>query len=239
MKIYRASKVFVPGGMPQHTYIQRAGRHLEDKLSQTKDNLCKLLTLTGSTKSGKTVLANKIFPRTNQSSIWIDGGTISSEEDLWKTILSELNGYDSIEQSIEKGQTYDLFGEIEAEAGIPLLAKGKGKAGTGLSTGKSSSTTKSLKLSYKAAAITQLRTAELPLIIDDFHYLERSYQGNIIRALKPLVFEGHAVILIAIPHRRYDAVKVEREMTARLENVSVPAWTTEELSQIPNIGFPL
>lgn len=239
MKIYRASKVFVPGGMPQHTYIERAGRHLEDKISQTKDNLCKLLTLTGSTKSGKTVLANKIFPRISQDCIWIDGGTISSEEDLWKAILSELNGYDSIEQSVEKGQTYDLFGEIEAEAGIPLLAKGKGKIGSGLSSGKNSSTTKSLTLAHKTAAITQLRAAELPLIIDDFHYIGRNFQGNIIRALKPLVFEGHPVILIAIPHRRYDAVKVEREMTARLENVSVPAWTTEELCQIPDIGFPL
>lgn len=96
-----------------------------------------------------------------------------------------------------------------------------------------------MTLSHKAAAITQLREAELPLIIDDFHYIKRSYQGNVIRALKPLVFEGHPVVLIAIPHRRYDAVKVEREMTGRLENVSVPAWTTEELAQIPNTGFPL
>ncbi len=225
--------------MPQHTYIERAGRHLEEKLLKTTDNLCKLLTLTGSTKSGKTVLANKIFPRFNQSCLWIDGGTISSEDDLWKTILSELSGYDSIEETVEKGQTYNLLGELEAEAGIPLLAKGKGKAGAGLHSANKKSTTRSLSLSYKSAAISQLRSSELPLIIDDFHYIERNFQGNIIRALKPLVFEGQPIILIAIPHRRYDAVKVEREMTARLENVSVPAWTTEELSQIPNIGFPL
>lgn len=239
MKKYRASKVFVPGGMPQHTYIERTGRHLEERLRQADDNLCKLLTLTGSTKSGKTVLANKIFPRTNDGSIWIDGGTISSEEDLWKSILSEIGGYDFTEESVEIGETYDLFGELEGEAGIPLIAKGKGKAGTGLHKNAGNSKKKSLNLSHKSAAINQLKETGRPLIVDDFHYLERGYQGNIIRALKPLVFEGHAVVLIAIPHRRYDAVKVEREMTGRLENVSVPSWTNEELAQIPNIGFPL
>lgn len=239
MKKYRATKVFVPGGMPQHTYIERAGRHLEPKIRQVNDNLCKLLTLTGSTKSGKTVLANKIFPRLNGESIWVDGGTIQSEEDLWKTILSGLGGYDHLEEQIEIGTTYDLFGELEGEAGIPLFLKGKGKSGTGLHKSSRTSNSKSLELSFRSAAINQLRETETPLIIDDFHYIERNYQGSIIRALKPLVFEGHPVILIAIPHRRYDAVKVEREMTGRLENISVPAWSTEELSQIPHTGFPL
>jgi hypothetical protein len=60
-----------------------------------------------------------------------------------------------------------------------------------------------------------------------------------VRALKPLVFEGHPVILIAIPHRRYDVIKVEREMTGRLETIEVPAWSQEELLQIPRVGFPL
>ena len=79
----------------------------------------------------------------------------------------------------------------------------------------------------------------MPLIIDDFHYFKRDFQGDVIRALKPLIFEGHPVIFIAIPHRRYDAVKVEREMTGRLEPIHVPPWSIEELTEIPNIGFPL
>ncbi|MEH1935416.1 MAG: hypothetical protein V7L14_17300 [Nostoc sp.] len=99
--------------------------------------------------------------------------------------------------------------------------------------------TKSISLSPRSAAITQLRKANIPLIIDDFHYLDRDFQGNIIRALKPLIFEGLPVILIAIPHRRYDAVKVEREITGRLESIPIPTWNDEELLEIPNEGFPL
>src|SRR5687768_15842693 len=99
MKTYRASKVFVAGGMPQHTYVDRAERDLEPRLSSAKDNLCKLVTLTGATKSGKTVLANRVFPRAQGEALWIDGGAIGSENDLWSLILSELQGYTSTEET--------------------------------------------------------------------------------------------------------------------------------------------
>lgn len=64
-------------------------------------------------------------------------------------------------------------------------------------------------------------------------------QGSFVRAVKPLVFHGVPVVLIAIPHRRYDAIKVEREITGRLENITMPYWSIEELKQIALTGFPL
>jgi hypothetical protein len=48
-KIHRANSVFVPGGMPSLTYVDRSGRELENRLSAVGDNLCKLVTLTGVT----------------------------------------------------------------------------------------------------------------------------------------------------------------------------------------------
>lgn len=239
MKRYKATQVFVPGGMPQHTYVERAERDLESKLESVTENLCKLVTLTGATKSGKTVLVNKMFPRLNGENVWIDGGTIASENDLWSSILSSIDGYSGTEQSESEEASQGVTGDIEAEAGIPLIAKGKGKVGTSLTRKQSGASKKSLTVSPRSAAITQLRQSEKPLIIDDFHYLDRKFQGDVIRALKPLVFEGHPVIIIAIPHRRYDAVKVEREMTGRLEPIPVPVWSASELKEIPDIGFPL
>lgn len=69
---YKTSHVFVPGGMPLHTYVSRSERNLENRLQTAGDNLCKLVTVTGATKSGKTVLTNKIFPK--NKNIWVDGG---------------------------------------------------------------------------------------------------------------------------------------------------------------------
>jgi hypothetical protein len=64
-------------------------------------------------------------------------------------------------------------------------------------------------------------------------------QGNVVRALKALVFDGHPVVLLAIPHRRYDAIRVEKEMTGRVNQVEIPYWTEDELKEIPHLGFPL
>jgi hypothetical protein len=237
METYRTSEVFVPGGMPRLTYVARTEHNLETRLSAAKDNLCKLVTVTGATKCGKTVLVNRIFPRS--SCIWVDGGTIASEDDLWNYILAGINGSTELTNQETKGTDSLFKGELAGEAGLPLFAKAKGTFGAEYKRTRRTTKGKKLSLNPRTAAISQLRSTQFPLIIDDFHYLPRSFQGNVIRALKPLIFEGLPVILIAIPHRRYDAVKVEREMTARLQQISIPTWEKSELLEIAREGFPL
>lgn len=237
MKKYRTSEVFVPGGMPIHTYVARSEKKLEEQLRAAKDNLCKLVTITGSTKSGKTVLTNRVFPR--QESIWVDGGIVRQENDLWNHILSSIAGFTSTTISENASSQVEVGGAASVEGGLPFVAKAKGELNTKFGAGASNAQTKGLSLSPLVAAISQLQNAKRPVIIDDFHYLSRDFQGNIIRALKPLIFSGLPVILIAIPHRRYDAVKVEREITGRLEPIAVPSWEENELLLIPHSGFPL
>ena len=201
----RTNQVFVPGGMPQHTYVARTERDLEKKLRGIADNLCKLATLTGSTKSGKTVLANRVFPRINGENIWIDGGTVKSENDLWTQILSELGGYTSEESSASDESSQGTSGGIGGSLKIPFVASGSAKVDVSAARRAGTTEKKGIALAPRPAAISQLRASGKPLIIDDFHYLDRRFQGEVVRALKPLVFEGHPVVIIAIPHRRYDA----------------------------------
>lgn len=119
------------------------------------------------------------------------------------------------------------------------LANVKGEGSTSVTRGNKRKSTRTLQLPPRSAALRYLERKKLPIIIDDFHYLKRPLQGQIIRALKPLIFEGLPVICIAIPHQRYDAIKVEKEMTGRIELIEVPAWEPQELIEIPNVGFPL
>lgn len=233
---YRTSTVFVPGGMPLHTYVPRTARKLEETLKEAQDNLCKLVTLTGATKSGKTVLTNTVFPR--DKTIWIDGGSVAKEDDFWTQILDQINGYTDVEGTEEISTSEELEGSVGAEGGMPLF---KVKSSVTGSEGKfrASGTRAARTLTPRVAALTQMRNTTIPLIVDDFHYIDRSFQGSIIRALKPLIFEGHPVVILAIPHRRYDALRVEREMTSRIESVQIPNWDSEELSLIAEEGFPL
>ncbi|AZL67425.1 ATP-binding protein [Pseudomonas oryziphila] len=238
-KIYYVEQVFVPGGMPKHTYVNRAGRELEKRLQKVTRNLCKLVTLTGPTKSGKTVLTNKLFPRSAEECIWIDGGSIGKEDDFWHCIIDATDSYTNheVSESEEDGST--INGDASLELSIPFISKGQGKLGASVTDKKTSAAKSSRSLSPRAAAIAALRATQKTLVIDDFHYLDRDFQGSVVRALKPLVFDGLPVVAIAIPHRRYDAVKVEKEMTLRVEPIPVPSWSKDELTEIPGIGFPL
>lgn len=231
----RVSEVFVPGGLPKFTYVARAERGLEEKIANAKDNLCKIATVIGGTKTGKTVLVRRAFgdlPR-----VWIDGGHVKSEDDFWSVVSAQLNLAAETQRTKTTGTTSEFNSEVTAEAGA-IFAKGSAKGG--LKAGRNNSETQSEKLvSYTPYQASQeLLAKRIPVIIDDFHYLPRKLQGIITRTLKPLVFDGLPVLFLAIPHRRYDAVKVEREMNGRIEAIEVPAWTEKELIQISELGFP-
>lgn len=239
MKTHRTSKVFVPGGMPKLTYVARNSVKLEETLKYSIENLHKLITVTGQTKSGKTVLVSKVLPRDDGMNIWIDGGSVKNEDDLWSTVLQETQVEQEFSNTITSVTTNHAKGDLSGKVGIPALAQMSGKGEIGTSRSGSTSETRSIKATPRAAAIKALRAFEGALVIDDFHYLQRDIQGSLIRALKPLIFDGLQVVVIAIPHRRFDAVRVEREMTGRIWNIDVPVWEESELREIADVGFPL
>lgn len=201
--------VFVPGGLPQHTYNPRESLQLEAKLADATKNLCKLVVVTGHTKSGKTVLARKIIPR--DKAIWVDAGMVSQEDDFWQLIINDLNLAQGYQKQVteESAKTLGTKGEVQASF---LVAKASGELDFNLSEKLGNTVSSSRYLSSRVAALHGLRTCFTPLVIDDFHYLPNELQGNLVRALKPLIFDGLPVVIIAIPHRRYEAMKVEREI---------------------------
>jgi hypothetical protein len=230
------SDVFVPGGFPSHTYNPRQTLQLEDRLREVTKNLCKLATITGHTKSGKTVLARTILPR--EESLWIDGGVVSEEDDFWHVIIEQLELFPGSQVQSQKELSSSIGAKGSAAADF-IVAKGSGEVSGSMGNKRSSSATASRSLSSRVVALKGLRKNRIPLVVDDFHYIPVAMQGSIVRALKPLVFDGLPVVIIAIPHRRYDAMKVEREMTGRIFPIQIPIWTEDELRFIPKTGFAL
>lgn len=232
----RYQDIFVPGGFPRHTYNPRAELELETRLRESRENLCKLVTVTGQTKSGKTVLTRSVFPR--EECVWVDGGTISSEDEFWQVVIEQLDIFQSTEELTGSDTTATFSGKGTAGANF-VVAKGSAELGAELAKTRSQSRMKARSVSPRVAALGGLLEAALPVVIDDFHYLPKEIQGHVIRALKQPIFDGLPVVIIAIPHRRYDAVRVEREMTGRIMAVDVPTWSEAELSFIPETGFRL
>jgi hypothetical protein len=229
-------EIFVPGGFPRHTYNPRVDLQLEDRLSEVRRNLCKLVTITGQTKSGKTVLTRKVLPP--ESTIWVDGGSVAEENDFWHIIVDALSLFQEEREDSSRETSTTFSGKGTAEANF-LVAKGSGEIGAEIGKTRGSGQGRSRTLNSRVIALQGLRERLTPLVIDDFHYLPKALQGSIVRALKPLIFDGLPVALIAIPHRRYDAMKVEREMTGRIYPIEIPIWSTSELQYIPRTGFDL
>ena len=188
------SDVFVPGGLPTYTYNPRESRQLERLIQESTSNF-KLLVVTGPTKSGKTVLVNKVFPR--NENLWIDGGAIGKEENFWELIVSELGGY--TEEQITNGEDmqFTIAGVTEAEGNILLAKVNAGLSGTAGTTEKTEYLQRR-SMSNKAKAISLLQETKVPLIIDDFHYIPKSVQKLIVRALKAPIMYGVPVICISL-----------------------------------------
>jgi hypothetical protein len=151
----KVSEVFVPGGLPKYTYVPRAERGLEDQLSAAKDNLCKIATVTGATKSGKTVLVRKVFG--DAANVWVDGGHVKTEQDFWNIVGTQLEVVSELERSYTKGNSSVLGAEATAEAGV-LFAKGSAKASA--KAGRNTSTSEKRKIvSYTPWKTTEILKA--------------------------------------------------------------------------------
>lgn len=228
------SEVFVAGGFPSVTYISRDEYQLESTMEDYLDARYKLLSISGSTKSGKTVLVRKTIPK--QSSFWIPGGQVSDLNSFWGIVLEKTGGYTSLSETTNENRNTASGREITA--GIkPGGMGGDLKSQFNESEQHGASQTVSRTVPSASSAINQLIEHKLPLVVDDFHYIDKSVQQSIVRSLKDPIFEGLPVILITVPHRAFDVIRVEKEMTGRVKQLQIPAWQTSELERIAELGF--
>jgi predicted ATP-dependent Lon-type protease len=96
-------EVFVAGGAPTVTYVPRDSLHLEKKLGDYLDERYRLLSLSGPTKSGKTVLVRRVIP----GAVLVPGGNVDSPTTFWEILADKLNGYseETRERTEQSGQT--------------------------------------------------------------------------------------------------------------------------------------
>jgi hypothetical protein len=201
-------KVFVPGGMPTITYNPRASLQLEQRVLDYLDERHRILSLSGPTKSGKTVLLRSVI----QEPLWIAGGDIRSLEDFHNAVSDKLGIFPN-EQTAQSQQEVIGSSTTVGISATPMNIGAKFDHADNEGTASGETWTAGRQRSIWLAA-KQVLTANKPvLVIDDFHYIPQDVQLGIVRGLKELVFEGLPVVLASVPHRAFDAVRVEKEMT--------------------------
>lgn len=223
------ARVFVAGGMPQETYVSREHLGFERTVLKWGDGAhTTLLSVSGPTKTGKTVLLKRFF----DDAIWLSGGTIESMDDFWESICDELEVFTDLDLSVAAEDS--SASGLGASVSLGII---DGSHSRDESKATSKSVVRGRTRSAKSAARKALKNEKPTLIIDDFHYVGVDNQARIIRGLKDLIFDGLPVIVLAVPHRAYDAIRVEKEMTGRVDSLPLGVWAEDDLQLIATQGF--
>lgn len=214
-------EVFVAGGQPKVTYVDRQELHVERNVARAIAAPNQIVSLAGPTKTGKTVLCKKILG--DREYVWIDGGLIESVQQLWDEVASELEIPSEVTNSTDSTNGVDggLTSPIVSLKGSKLRKKGKSER----------------HVRSMSDALNTLVQDRIILVIDDFHYLTAENRTTLLRNVKGAVFNGLKVVLLSVTHRAFDAIKAESELTGRFVSITLPTWTYEELAQIPKLGF--
>lgn len=90
-----------------------------------------------------------------------------------------------------------------------------------------------------AEVIEYLIGRELPLIVDDFHYISRETQIAVCRQFKNAASAGLRIVILSTPHRGDDPIRSNPDLSGRYFSVDFRFWTLRDLQKIAELGFPL
>lgn len=224
----KVSRVFVPGGRPTITYVPRTELHLERRLQSYLDERHKVLSVSGPTKTGKTVLLKSQL----SGAIWLSGGSIETVAEFWTALADALGVHSETGLDGELSHTESDSASAGLSAGITAGYQG----GEAITRGRTQ-VTRQVHTPKDGARRRLLADPNQVVVVDDFHYIPQLVQLQIVRGVKDLIFEGVGFIVAAVPHRAYDFVKVEKEMTGRVIQLDIGFWDTSDLSEIAVRGF--
>jgi hypothetical protein len=233
----KATEIFVPGAYPQHTYVERAAEGLENTLRDSLDTPGQIVSLSGPSKSGKTVLVERVVGR--DLLIPISGASLRQPDEVWTRVLDWMD----FPSTTSGGRTLggSVGAEISAKASVGLPLIGKGEAG---GTGSAEVTTESKSETTRerqglAQVVREIGNSDFVVLLDDFHYMDREVQMEVAKTLKEAVRLGVKVITAAVSHRGDDVVRANPELRGRVRAIDLRYWNSTELGQIADTGFAI
>lgn len=234
-KPLQSTEVFTPGSFPKHTYVERAQEGLETRLRQALATKGMVVSLVGPSKSGKTVLVEKVVGRDNL--ITITGAGIQSPDQLWGRVLDWMNAPRTTTQASTTGTKILGEGSTTGRADIPLIGgiQGTAKLGTELNNQSTSSSTHDR--SGLSQVVKEIGESEFTVLLDDFHYMPVEAQKESAKSIKEAVRLGVRVCTASVVHRGDEIVRSNPELRGRTVSVDMQYWRQEDLVAIGAVGF--
>ncbi len=233
----RPTDVFTPSDYPTHTYVAREEDTLETRLRQALDTPGEVVSVSGPSKSGKTVLIEKIAGRDNL--IPLTGASISSAEDVWEKVLNWMDVPTSLTETTTNGTTLTPGATVGGKLAFPGVGEVSGSiGGTGaLQSGQGTSVTR--QRHGMEQVIREVANSSFVIFLDDFHYMPSEVQAAVARQVKEAARRGVKICTASVPHRSDDVVRSNPELRGRIRAVDTKPWSEDELLKIGKIGFPI
>jgi hypothetical protein len=229
----RATEVFTPGKLPEITYV---GDHLEERakfLADALDTGAAVISLSGPSKSGKTVFIERNIGKDRL--IQVTGAGVTDANRLWDRVF-DIVGTPITKKSISaSGFEGTVGGKIGGEAGILVSANSEVSA-----TGKwSKSNTEQTDnaVDYLQLLIRELAGTGLVVFIDDFHYIPRHIQIEISNQIKEAIRNNVIFVVASVPYHSDDAIRANPDLRGRTVKIDFDYWKPAELCKIANTGF--
>lgn len=233
----KPTDIFTPSDYPTHTYVQREEKTLESRLRQALDTPGEVVSVSGPSKSGKTVLIENIAGRENL--IPLTGASIASAGDLWDKVLDWMDVPTSVSDTATSGASVTPNASMKLKASLPGIAEVSGTAGGSGAIQSGQSTAATRHRHGMEQVIREIADSSFVLFIDDFHYMHPDVQAAVARQIKEAARRGVKICTASVPHRSDDVVRSNPELRGRIRAVDTKPWSEEELLQIGRIGFPI
>jgi len=232
---YKISEIFTPNDTPTITYVGRADLRLEEDMSAFLALPKMVLSISGPSKSGKTVLIKKVL--NEDSIIPVIGSGISTAEDLWSRALAWMEVPTTI--TAASSSTNNVGGTLAGggEAGIPFVAKGKATVEMSGSHASSAAETQTFQHAGVGRIIKEIGDSDFVIFIDDFHYIREEIREEVGKQIKVAADRGVKVITASVPHRSDDVVRSNTELRGRVAAVDLGYWDERHLRIIATSGF--
>lgn len=229
----KATDIFTPGRLPTHTYV---GDHLQERateLKQALDTGALVISLSGPSKSGKTVFVETYVGRDRL--VQVTGAGVNSPEKLWDRVFDLIGTTTSSSSSNSKSFDGKVGGKIGGSAGV--LVKGQGEVSAEGTWSNSQTTTASDSVDYLQLLIRELSGTGLVVFVDDFHYIPSEIQKEISNQIKEAARQNVIFIVASVPYHSDDAVRANPDLRGRLVKLDFDYWDQDQLVKIAHVGF--
>ena len=206
----RASEVFTPNKQPGVTYIVD---HLIHKVKFLRDSLetgAAVISLSGPSKSGKTVFIEKTLGR--EHLIQVTGAGVDSPETLWNRVFDLIGTPMKVSQT--EGSNFTGSVAAKASSGVPLIIQGEASASGAWSTSNVTATERTAD--HLQLLIKELGGTDFIVFIDDFHYIPEDVQVQIANQIKEAIRGKVRFICASVPYHSDDVLLANADLRGRI-----------------------